>query len=478
MGHIIKRCDLMPGKPREKCGVFGIYGNDNAAEITLLGLKALQHRGQDSAGIAGYKGSTPNRVAGLGRVADVFPEGDLRGLKLEKAIGQVRYTTSKGLSVDHAQPVEVDLGQGKKFYLAHNGNIPDTRPLARLLDLLRIPYSHLNDTGMFAQAIGAYLKKGAGLVEAFSEVSPYVSGVYTVVMLTPKEMGAARCEYGIKPGSIGIKGDNIVVSSETCGLDAVGADFVRDINPGELIIIDDNGIASHKITNSKYKLCIFEPIYFADPKSLIYGKLVEDYRVDFGRALAREHRIDADIVVPLLNSGLFASQGFSEVSGIPIELALQKNALIDRTFITAGMEDRMTKAKSKYIPVKKLLQGKTVVTVDDSQVHGTTDLVTVPMLQEAGAKRVIVLKASPVYKYPNFYGTNTSDQSTLAASGRSVEQIRDWIKADYMGFLSLEGMKNVLGEDKDSFDYSVFDGNYPVPIGENVNDIQGLFATV
>lgn len=461
----------MSNELKEKCGVFGIYGDDRAAEIVLQGLKALQHRGQDSAGIAGYSDLHPNRIAGLGRVENVFPEDNLRGLKADRAIGQVRYTTSSGLSLEHAQPVDVDIGFDEKLYLGHNGNVPSTRSLERLMDSKGISHDYFNDSEMIAHSIGYFLRGGASLPDAFREIVPYIPGVYSLVMITSGQMAAARCENGVKPDSIGIRGQNYVVASETCALDAVEAEYLRDVVPGEFITFDDNGMTAYKICDPKYKLCIFETIYFASPKSYLYGRLVEDYRIDYGRMLAKENQISADMILPLLQSGLYGSIGFSEVSGIPIMPGLEINNGIDRTFITAGISDRRDKAESKYKANMDLVSGKDVITIDDSQVHGTTDLVTVRKLREAGARRIIVLKASPVYKYPNFYGTNTSVQSELASSGRTVDQIRQWIGADDLGFLSLEGLKSTLGEYRDNFDFCVFDGVYPVPIGERASEI-------
>jgi len=461
----------MSNEIKEKCGVFGVYGVDQAARIVLHGLKALQHRGQDSAGIAGYRGSDYSRVADLGLVSEVFPDDNLMGIRADMAVGQVRYTTSQGLSINHAQPVEVDIGNDEKLFLSHNGNVPDTRPLERLLASNGISHEHLNDTELMAQVIGYSLRRGAKLVDAYWEMASRVPGVYSLTMLTPHEMAAARCEYGVKPISVGKIGEIYVVSSETCGLDAVGAEYIRDITPGEFISFDKNGLTENQLFNPKYKLCIFEAIYFASPKSYLYGRLVEDYRVEFGRQLAREHKIDADVVFSLPDSGNFATKGYSEISGIPVKPGLIKNRAIDRTFITAGMDEKMAKAKAKYIPQKQLIDGRDIVTVDDSEVHGTTDQVTVPLLRKNGARRVIVLKASPCYRFSNHYGTNTSYQSDLASYGRTEEGIRDWIGADYLGFLSLEGMKSTLGEYRDSFDFSVFDGVYPVPIGERASEI-------
>lgn len=456
---------------KEKCGVFGIYGNDRAAEIVLQGLKALQHRGQDSAGIAGYKGSHYDRIANLGRVSDVFPNDDLRGLRANNAIGQVRYTTSKGLTLKHAQPAEADIGNDEKLCISHNGNLPVTKPLEEFMDSKGISYEDSNDTDMITQVIAYFLRHGARLVDAYWEMASRVHGVYSLALFTRREMAAARCEYGVKPLSIGRFDNSHIISSETCGFDYVGANSLRDVTPGEFVSFDENGISEHQLFDPKSKLCIFETIYFASPKSYLYGRLVEDYRIEYGRMLAKEHQIHADMVIPLLKSGLYGSMGFSEVSGIPIMPGLEINEEIDRTFITAGMTDRRNKAESKYKANMDLVSGKDVITIDDSQVHGTTDLVTVRKLREAGARRIIVLKASPVYKYPNFYGTNTSVQSELASSGRTVNQIRQWIGADYLGFLSLEGLKSTLGEYKDSFDFSVFDGIYPVPIGEKESEI-------
>ncbi|OGE16981.1 hypothetical protein A3F00_03090 [Candidatus Daviesbacteria bacterium RIFCSPHIGHO2_12_FULL_37_11] len=456
---------------KEKCGVFGVYGIDQAAEIVLQGLKALQHRGQDSAGIAGYKGSEYSRVAELGLVTQVFSNDNLRGIIANKAVGQVRYTTSQGLSKDHAQPVEIDIGNDEKLFLSHNGNIPDTRPLEKLLDSRNISYTYLNDTEMVGQVFGLFIRQGAKLVDAYWEMASRVPGVYSLAMLTPREMAAARCEYGVKPLSFGKIDNSYVVSSETIGLDAVNAEFIRDVTPGEFISFNENGLDAYQLFDPKYKLCIFEAIYFASPKSYLYGRVVEDYRIEFGRQLAREHKIFADVVFSLPDSGNFATKGYSEISGIPMEAGLIKNRAIDRTFITAGMDEKMAKAEAKYIPQKQLIDGRDTITVDDSQVHGTTDRVTVPLLRKNGASKVIVLKASPCYRFSNHYGTNTSYQPDLASYGRTEEELRDWIGAEYLGFLSLEGMKKTLGKYRDMFDFSVFDGNYPVPIGERAKEI-------
>lgn len=475
MGKIELYPSRTDDKAREKCGVFLSYGDNNAADIVLQGLKSLQHRGQDSAGIAGYDHSYPDRVVGLGKVKEVFPDDNI-ALRADRAIGQVRYSTSRGLAAEYAQPIGVDIGNGNMFYLGHNGNIATTRRLEGLMDSLGVPYDHLNDSGMVAHSIGYFLRKGASLEDSFAEVVPYMRGVYSLVMVTPTQMGAARCEYGVKPQSIGKIGDSYITASETCAIDAVGADYIRDIIPGELVTFDSNGMTAHQISEPKYALCAFEPIYFASPDSFLYGKRVRDYRIDLGRQLAIEFpNLQADLVVPLLKSGELSGKGFTEKSGIPTdEEALKINENIDRTFITANMDERWAKAEAKYIANPDIIRGKRVVTIDDSQVHGTTDRVTVPMLRRAGAASVIVLKASPIYRYPNFYGTNTSVQSDLASYRRSEEQIREWIGADQVGFLSLEGLKSVFGENRERFDYCVFDGEYKVPIGEHISEVEGL----
>jgi amidophosphoribosyltransferase len=467
------------GRPREKCGIFGVHGDSNAAGMVRRGLELLQKRGQDSAGISGYLGSESQRIVGLGLVKDVFPNGDLRGLNADRVIGHVRYSTAGGVSLSNAQPIRVEIGPDRYLDVAHNGNFADPSPLLGLRDLLNLPHHRSSDTGIFTDILGHFLRRGATLKEAFMEVEPYIPGVYTLLMQTPEEMGVARCEYGIKPGFRGRKGDAIIISSETNALDDAEATDIEELVPGELLIINRDGeVTPHKFAEPKYKLCIFEPVYFADPKSRFYGRTVEDYRIEFGRELAREFPVDADMIMPLLNSGKYAAQGYHEVSGIPIMPGVRINEDIDRTFITADMDERRAKARAKYIVDPEIVRGKRIITIDDSQVNGVTDEVVVEMLLEAGALAVYVGKASPIYRYPNNYGTNTSEQHRLVSFRRSEDQIRRHIKADKLGFLSLAGMKRTLGRDADKFDFSVYTGEYPVSIGDKIHDIEYALAAV
>lgn len=453
----------------EKCGVFAIYSSGNeAARLTFYGLWALQHRGQESSGIVSSDGSNLYQHAGSGLVANVYREEDLEQLPGGLAIGHNRYSTSGGADDAHCQPI---LKKQRQFSLAHNGNLPTTEALQTFLSGHDISYQGLNDSEMMAEAIDYYLSEGNSLKEAIIKAYPLFTGAFSIVILDKGNIYALRDTCGIRPLSIGTLEDGYAVASETSALDTVGAEFLRDVEPGELVIINNQGITSEQITPSNLKLDIFEFVYFARPDSILLGQRVNQVRENFGRQLAKEFKIDADVVIPVPDSGIPAALGYSRASGIPYENGFIKNRYIHRTFIRPSSALRDRDLQMKLNPIVELLKGKRVIVIDDSIVRGTTVRKIVKMIYRAGASEVHVLISSAPVRYPDFYGINTPTQSELIASKMSNEEIRDYLGATSLGYLSYDGTIAATGRPKSDFCTSCFNGEYPISIGTRAHDI-------
>lgn len=454
----------------EKCAVFGMYANEpDAARLTFYGLCALQHRGQESSGIASADGKRIYRHAASGLVTTVYHEDDLRQLPGHITIGHNRYSTSGGSSDAHNQPFYDDeLG----FAFAHNGNIPDCTALEVFLAKQGVDTSELNDSGMMAAAIGHYLRQGMSIQDAIASSYPLFTGVFSAVAITPDTLVAFRDKCGIRPLSLGRLADGgYVVASETCAFDTINATLEREIKPGELISIDKTGLSSQQIVKGKQKLDIFEFVYFARPDSNILGRSVNEVRKNFGREMAYERPLDADVIIPVPDSAIPAALGYSEASGIPFEMGLIKNRYIHRTFIRPTAELRERDLKMKLNPLVESIRGKRVVLVDDSIVRGTTMRKVVTMLKEVGAQEVHLMISSPPVLYPDYYGINTPKQSELIASELSVDEIRDYVGATTLHFLSYDGMIRATGHPEDVFSTSCFTGVYPVSIGKRDDEI-------
>jgi len=455
-------------KLKEKCAVFGIYGAPDAARLTYYGLWALQHRGQESSGIVSSDLSTMYRHSDFGLVANVYEEEDLVGLKGTIAIGHNRYATSGGHNELYNQPY---LSESKQFALAHNGNLPLTDKLETFLTEKNIDHTGMNDTGMMTAAIDYFLSDGCEVHEAIRNVYPLLQGVFSTTAMVKDKLIAFRDEHGIRPLSLAKLDNGYVVASETCAFDTIGAVFERDVQPGELLIIDEKGITSHTIVEGTTKLDIFEFVYFARPDSKLLNKTVSKVREEFGIQLAKEYKFDADIVVPVPDSAIPAAVGYSKQSGIPFEMALIKNRYINRTFIRPTQELRERDVMLKLNPIVYLLEGKRIVLVDDSIVRGTTMKNVVKMLRKVGVKEINLVISSPPVKFPDFYGINTPDQKDLIGSQKSVEEIRQYIGVDSLGYLSFDGMVAATHIPADNFCTACFNGEYPSSIGKLTDTI-------
>lgn len=462
----------------EKCAVVGVFGQPDstqtgleAARLAFYGLWALQHRGQESSGIASTDGTAMYRHAAPGLVATVYREEDLEQLPGNIAIGHNRYSTSGGTEDCYNQPF---IDKNRRLSLAHNGNLPDTTALETFLTDRGVSLDKLNDSSMMVNAVSCYMDDGLSAVEAIKKAYPLFTGVFSAVAMTTNALIAFRDECGIRPLSIGKLEHGYVVASETAAFDTIGAEFVRDVEPGELVEITPDGITSHQVVPSNLKLDIFELVYFARPDSLLLGKRVDAIRQNFGREMAREFPIEADVVVPVPDSGIPAALGYAGASGVKFEMGLIKNRYIHRTFIrpTAALRER--DLKMKLNPVVETFKGKRVVLVDDSIVRGTTMRHLVSMIFEAGAKEVHLLISSPPVLYPDFYGINTPKQSELMAAYMTPEEMRDQVGATSICYLSLEGMLKATELPADNFSTSCFDGVYPVSIGKRAQEIQQL----
>jgi amidophosphoribosyltransferase len=463
----------------EKCAVFGIIGPKaddrtglEAARLTFYGLWALQHRGQESSGIASTDGKELYRHAAEGLVATVYREEDLEQLPGHIAIGHNRYSTSGGAGDSYNQPF---VDQKRLIAFAHNGNLPDWTKLEEFLSARQVSLDKLNDSSMMGAAIGCYMDDGLDMVDAIKKAYPLFTGVFSSVAMDTKRLIAFRDRCGVRPLSIGmIDGGGYVVASETCAFDTIGAKYLRDVEPGELVVIDEKGLTSHQVVKPEPKLDIFEMVYFARPDSLLMGKRVDMVRQDLGRAMAKEFPIDADVIVPVPDSGIPAALGYSQASGVPFEMALIKNRYIHRTFIRPTAQLRERDLKMKLNPVIELMKDKRVVLVDDSIVRGTTMRHLVSMVFEAGAKEVHLLISCPPVRYPDFYGINTPQQSELLAAYMTEDQMTGYVGATSLHFLSFDGMIQATGQPADSFTTSCFNGEYPISIGKRAEEISIL----
>lgn len=447
----------------EKCGIFGIYGNQkDVSRLVYYGLWALQHRGQENSGIASATNKKIYCHKGRGLVAHVYSENDLSKLKGNIAIGHNRYSTSGKESTDHSQPVFMNENT---LALAHNGNLPQTTKLKYFLNKQGINTKNLNDSELMYKAIRYWLIKNHTLKEAIIKSAPLFTGAYSLLIMTKNQLAVLRDPFGIRPLCIGKLNGSYIFASETCALDTIGATYIRDVKPGELIIVDKNGLHSDIFSEGNLKLDIFELIYFARPDSILLGKSVYNVRKSLGVQLAKEVNVKADMIIPVPDSSVPSSIGFSKQSKIPIEYALVKNRYIHRTFIKPAQSQRATGVKMKLNLIKDMVNNKEVAVVDDSIVRGTTSKYLVQLFKHAGAKKVHMLIPAPPVKFPDFYGIDTPKQKELIASNKNVTQIKDYIQADSLHFLSYEGMLKAIGVSEDNLCTSCFTGNYPIEIG-------------
>lgn len=457
---------------KEKCGIFGVYGKGfEVARLVHPGLWALQHRGQESSGIVSSNGKKLYVHKGMGLVAHVFEEKDLRKLKGYLAIGHNRYSTSGDSKLEHAQPVIEKLKNGNLIALAHNGNLPSVKKLQEFFQEKKISIKGLNDSEMIAKAVGFYMSSGLALEEAVKKAYPLFTGVFCLLLMDKQKIVAVRDSFGIRPLCLGKLNGGFVVASESCALDIIGAKFIRNVRAGEMIVLDSNGLKSYQLEKGKEQLDVFEFVYFARPDSILMGKSVDKVRQNLGVQLAKEFKVKADVVVPVPDSGIPAALGFSKESGIPFYPGLIKNRYIHRTFIMPEQHTRNQGVRLKLNPIKHILKGKTVVLIDDSVVRGTTSKQIIDMIKGAGAKKVYFLIGSPPVKYPDFYGVDTPRQKDLIAARKTVKEIEKEIGVSALYYLSYPGLLRAVGISEDNLCTSCFTGKYPVDIGERAKEV-------
>ncbi len=464
-------------KPEEACGVFGVYAPEKALEVaklTYFGLYALQHRGQESAGIATLKQGQVYCHKDMGLVSQVFNEKILEQLPGEIAVGHTRYSTTGSSLKENAQPVVLDTRLGK-LALAHNGNLVNAVELRQHLSQRKASFITSTDSEMIALTIADEVNQGKDWIQGAISAFKLCNGAYSLTIATPDGLMGVRDHNGIRPLVIGIlsgedgQGDRYVLSSETCGLDIIGAEYVRDVHPGELVWITDSGMVSiNWAEQAEKKLCIFEMIYFARPDSVMHGETLYSYRIRLGRQLARESFVDADLVIGVPDSGIPAAIGFSRESGLSYGEGLIKNRYVGRTFIQPTQSMREAGIRMKLNTLKDALQGKRIIIVDDSIVRGTTSKKIVKTLRDAGATEVHMRISSPPVTHPCFYGIDTDNQDQLIAATKSVKEIEQRIGVDTLAYLSWSGMLTATQENTDHFCSACFTGDYPVTIPEDV----------
>jgi amidophosphoribosyltransferase len=482
----------------EKCAVFGVYGSGlDVSRLSFFGLYALQHRGQESAGIASTDGESITVHKGMGLVSQVFNEQLMESLKGHISIGHNRYSTAGGSKVKHAQPM---LGAGaaslhnvsyddprpslndsvslcsapgdNAIALAHNGNLPTTKLLEEYLKSKNVNVTEFSDSRMIVEAIAAHMREGADMERAIQSVYPMLTGAFSILIMSTDKLIAIRDSCGIRPLAMAKLNGGYVFASETCALPPIGAEYLREVAPGEMVVIDASGMRSIQLAAPTPKFDIFEFVYFSRPDSHLLGKSVYEVRKNFGTTLAKEKRIEADVVIPVPETAIPAAIGYSRVSGIPFELGLAKNRYIHRTFIQPEQHIREQGVKSKLTPIGEVISGKRLIVIDDSIVRGTTSRKIVEMLFEAGAKEVHFLVSSPPVKYPDFYGIDTPKQDSLIAATKSVEEMRAYLGATSLTFLSYEGMISATGIPESELCTSCFTGVYPIDIGERAIEVR------
>lgn len=457
----------------EKCAVFGVYGKGmDTARMTYFGLYALQHRGQESSGIAVSNGRQIKILKGTGLVPQVYTEPQLQKMKGHIAIGHNRYSTSGGSFSEHTQPVG---GKHDIVTLAHNGNLPITRKLQQFLSSKGIFIGKCNDSELIHMAIRYYLIKHHSLEDAITNVLPLLTGAYCLLIMTKDKLAAVRDPHGIRPLSIGKANGGYVFSSETPGIDIVDGTFIRDVNPGEMVVVDKHGLKSYQLATPNQKLDIFEFVYFSRPDSVLLGKSVYEVRRNLGVQLAKEYPIKADVVIPVPDSSIPAAIGYAATLTLPFEFGLVKNRYVGRTFILPDQRLRDKSVKMKINPIKELIAGKTLVVIDDSIVRGTTAKKLVKMLRDAGAKKVHLLSSSPPVRFPDFYGIDTPLQKDLIAAHMSIKEIETYVGADSLNYLSYQGLIKATGLPESTFCTSCFTGEYPIAIGPHKKRISYTF---
>ena len=448
-------------KLREECGVFGIYGHPDASRLTYLGLYALQHRGQESCGIVASDGVELRQQREMGHVSEAFAQEHLDRLRGASAIGHVRYSTAGEVSILEAQPFLVTCQHGQ-IAICHNGNLPFARDERLRLEREGAIFSSTSDTEVVLHGVA---RSRSSVREAIPEVLSETEGAFSMLFLTPNELIAIRDSRGFRPLALGRLGDAWAVASETCAFDLIDAQYVRDVEPGEMIVIDHEGLrSSHPLPEQRHSMCLFEHVYFARPDSLIYGRSINESRHKMGRRLAVEQPADADLVVPVPDSGVAAAIGYAAESGLSFRFGLVRNHYIGRTFIEPRQSIRSFGVRIKLNPVRDLIKGRRVVLIDDSIVRGTTSKKIVRMVREAGASEVHVRISCPPTISPCYYGVDTPNKSELIAANMTIPEICAFIEADSLGYLSLEGMIAATGLSADASCVACWNEQYPTRI--------------
>ncbi len=462
--------DFLSDKFREECGVFGIFGHEEASTLTQLGLFALQHRGQEACGIVSAEGNSFTQIRRLGLVADNFDAKTLERLKGTAAIGHTRYSTAGRKSVREAQPFSVTCQHGK-IAICHNGNLPFAKQKRRELEKQGAIFNSTSDTETILHSVARTEAKNA--IEAIAKVLKETEGAFSLLFLTPEAMIAVRDPRGFRPLVLGKYKDAWAVGSETCAFDLIDAEYVREIEPGEMLVIDKNGLHPYYPFAEKPKsVCTFEHVYFSRPDSYIFGRSINQSRHLMGRHLALEHPVEADIVVPVPDSGVAAAIGYSAESGIAFRQGIIRNHYIGRTFIEPTQSIRSFGVRLKLNPIQDLIKDQRVILVDDSIVRGTTSKKVVALVREAGAKEVHVRISCPPTISPCYYGVNTPRKAELIAAQMSVDEVCKYIEADSLGYLSLEGMLEATGMEVGTVCVACWNGNYPTEIGNGSKDIR------
>ena len=452
----------MLDKFHDECGVVGVYGHLDAANLVYLGLYALQHRGQESAGIVASNNGEMHLEVGMGLVADVFSDTRLKKLPGNIAIGHNRYSTTGVSGIKNAQPCLIDYAGGT-MALGHNGNLVNATEIRKELGAAGAIFQSANDSEVIVHLM-AQSQCNLFVDRAVAALSQ-VKGAYSIVLMSENELIAARDPQGFRPLCLGKLEGAYIVASESCVMDLVEAEFIREIEPGELILINQSGVKSFfPFPKTSTKQCIFEHIYFSRPDSNLFGRSVYSVRKLMGRALAIEKPVEADVVVPVPDSGVISAMGYSEEAGIPFQMGLIRNHYVGRTFIEPQSQIRDFGVKIKLNPVKPVIEGKRVIIIDDSIVRGTTSKKIVRMLREVGAREVHVRISSPPTTHSCFYGIDTPTKGELIASNMDVDQTREYLGADSLHYISLEKMLDIFGEQKDDFCAACFDGRYPVDV--------------
>lgn len=452
---------------KEYCGLFGVYGHKEAARLTYLGLYALQHRGEESAGIASFDGENLYSHKGMGLVSDVFDEERVNRLKGHLAIGHVRYSTTGSTTLQNAQPVVVDYSRGT-IAIGHNGNLVNGALLRAELEARGAIFQTTLDSEIIIHLLAR--PEHRNFEDALTYTLKQIKGAFSLLILKDDQLIGARDPHGWRPLCIGKLGDAYILASETCALDLIDAEFVREVEPGEVVIIGKKGLRSIRPLGESKKIahCIFELIYFARPDSCIFGESVHLVRQRLGHQLAKEHPVQADLVIPVPDSGTPAALGISHESGIPVEMGIIRNHYIGRTFIQPLQHMRDFAVKIKLNPIKELLKGKRVVVVDDSIVRGTTSRARVKKLFQAGAKEIHMRISCPPIKHPCFYGIDFPTRKELIAANNSIEEIRKFLGVTTLGYLSVDGLLSCVTCPK-NYCTACFTGDYPVPFGGEAN---------